>query len=189
MLKMKLLENEASRQRIWIISLSILIVAIIVCSFIFWRNKRKYINLRKELDSMLLTQIINEAGSDDGTDSFAIIKERAELCVEHFRKSGMLKMIQKGEDSYNADNSFLPIKDRAVLRQQLFETFSDFIFDLKIDAGKLTVEDIITALLSLMRVSNAAIASCLGVTDGAVRTRKTRLKSKFSKEMSELVFG
>ncbi len=198
-LQMRLLESEANRQRVWIGCLIGLLVIFTGSVGIYFYNKRRYLKIRRELDALRLAQIEQEALSasrpysdssanvEDTSASFDIIRRRAEACVALFRETGLIEIIQKGEVAYSADGSYLAIKDRKMVQQSLLECFSDFILDLKMDCGKLSMDDIITSLLSLICFSNAAIASCIGATDGAVRTRKSRLRGKLSKEMTELL--
>ncbi len=188
-LRIRLLVSETKRQQGWIVSLSVIIVVIVVAAWLLLRHRHRYMRLRRELEEMRLNQIVSESEEGDDSTSFAYIAGRAALCVDRFRQSGGMAIIQRGEALYDADHSFLPVKERAEVRNMLLECFADFIVDLRIDAGKLTMEDIVTCLLSVMRLGNAAIASCLGATDGAVRTRKTRLRSRMSPEMVALVFG
>ncbi len=191
MLEIQLLASKSRTQRIWIIALVILLLSSAAFGCIFWNNKRKYITLHKEIDRLRQNQILIEADeeSNNNSRSFEIIAKRIEICVNRFRDTGMLDLIQNGEIAYNDNNSFLSIQDRTRVRQSLLDCFADFIIDLKMDAGKLTMDDILTALLSTVRASNSAIAACLGVSAGAVRTRKTRLRDKLSDEMSNLIFS
>lgn len=188
-LKIRLLESESERQKIWLLCMSALVLAIVVSAIIFWRNKRRYISLKKELESIRLNQIVCETNSPDDVSSFGFVRQRAELCMVHFRKSRCIGEIQKGEIAYNADRSFLPVRERAAIQKTLLECFADFIVDLRIDAGKLSMDDIVTCLFSLMNMSNAAVAACTGCSDGAIRTRKTRLRNRLSDEMASLIFG
>ncbi len=185
----KLLESESKRQKLLILCLSAIIIGSIAFTMAFWRSKRRYIRLREELELMRVKQIVAESEEVANQNPFDFIRQRANLCIDQFRKTGLANTIQKGELAYNEDNSFLPLKERNALQHGLLECFSDFIVDLKIDAGKLSMDDIITCVLSLLHISNAAIAACTGTSDGAIRTRKTRLKSKLSPEMSTLIFG
>ena len=188
-LRIELLESQSTRQKILISGLVVLIIASIAFGMIFWANKRRHIKLQEELDSMRVKQILAESAEIAQQDPFDFIRQRANLCIDRFRKTGLSNMIQKGEIAYANDNSFLPLKERNALQQTLLECFSDFIIDLKIDAGKLSLDDIITCVLSLLHMPNSAIAACTGTSDGAIRTRKTRLKSKLSPEMSSLLFN
>lgn len=191
-LEIDLLTSRTITQRVVIVALVVILLGGIVFALIFWRSKRKYIALHKELDLLRRNQIMVEAEKTEPaeeTGSFEIIVRRAGICVDRLRETGVLDLIQKGEDACNSSGAYLSIKDRTTVREALLDCFADFIVDIKMDAGKLTMDDIVTALLGVMRVSNAGIAACLGASVGAVRTRKTRLKSKMSPEMAQFVFG
>lgn len=132
-----------------------------------------------------------EADDNDSeySGSIDIIVKRATISVNRCRETGIFDLIQRGESAYNDSETYLSAKERATVRQALLDCFADFIVDLKMDAGKLSMDDILTSLLSVMHASNAAVAACLGVSAGAVRTRKTRLKGKLSPEIAKIVFG
>lgn len=192
-IRIELLNSESRSQKIWILALAFLFIAFVASALIFWKSKRKIIRLHNELDSLRRAQILIEADAvdeddKDNIDSFHIITKRAEMCVGRFRDTGLMSLVHKGGIVYNENGTFLPIKERVKIRQTILECFADFIVDLTTDAGRLTIDDIITSTLSMMRVSNSSIAACLGVSDGAVRTRKTRLKSKLSDKMAKLIF-
>lgn len=190
-LEIELLASETRAQRAWIIVLVIILAGAVISGLIFWRSKSKYIRLHKEFDLLRQKQILIEADdiASGNSGSFEIIVKRAEISVNRFRETGIFDLIQRGEIAYNDDETYLSIKDRATVRQALLDCFADFIIDIKMDAGKLSMDDILTSLLSVMHASNAAIAACLGVSAGAVRSRKTRLKGKLSDEMYKFVFG
>lgn len=190
LMEIELLKSKSRTLNLWIIVLALILIGGMTFALTYWRTKKRYIQLRKEFDRLRQTQIIVESEDNDQSEtrSMEIIRTRAEICIERFRKTGLIDLIQKGETQYIEQNVYLPLKDRTLIRQELLECFADFIMDIKMNAGKLVMDDIITALLSLMRAQNAAIAACLGVSVAAVRTRKTRLKAKLSKEMNELIF-
>ena len=190
-LEIELLASETRAQRAWIIVLVVILVAAVVSGLIFWRGKSKYIRLHKEFDLLRQKQILIEADENayENSGSFEIIVKRAEISVSRFRETGIFDLIQRGEIAYNDSETYLSVKDRAKVRQTLLDCFADFIVDIKMDAGKLSMDDILTSLLSVMHVSNTAIAACLGVSVGAVRSRKTRLKGKLSDEMAKFIFG
>lgn len=190
-LEIELLASETRAQRAWIIVLVVILVAAVVSGLIFWRGKSKYIRLHKEYDLLRQKQILIEADENayEKSGSFEIIVKRAEISVSRFRETGIFDLIQRGEIAYNDSETYLLVKDRAKVRQTLLDCFADFIVDIKMDAGKLSMDDILTSLLSVMHVSNTAIAACLGVSVGAVRSRKTRLKDKLSDEMTKFIFG
>lgn len=190
-LEIELLASETRAQRAWIIVLVVILVAAVVSGLIFWRGKSKYIRLHKEFDLLRQKQILIEADENayENSGSFEIIVKRAKISVSRFRETGIFDLIQRGEIAYNDSETYLSVKDRAKVRQTLLDCFADFIVDIKMDAGKLSMDDILTSLLSVIHVSNTAIAACLGVSVGAVRSRKTRLKGKLSDEMAKFIFG
>lgn len=190
-MKIDLLKSKSINLSLWIVVLALILIGGVIYTLIFWRSKHKYLRLREEIDRLRQTQIIVESEDNEESDfrSMEIIRTRVDICIERFRQTGLPDLIQKGEVEFIEYNSYLPVKDRTLIREKLLECFADFIVDLRINAGKLAMDDIVTALLSLMRVGNPAIAACLGVTAAAVRTRKTRLKAKLSNAMQELIFN
>lgn len=190
-LQIDLLKSEKRRLLVGLVSVATVLLVVVISALVIRRSQQRFIRLSKEMDAMRQAQIIDEATAEDENRDrvYDIIRKRAEICVERFRRSGLAEVLLRGESCYNANGGYLPLADRKELQHKLVECFSDFIIDLKMDAGKLSMDDIITSLLSLTHMSNAATAACLGTTDGAVRTRKTRLKGKLSAEMSGLVFG
>lgn len=190
-LEIELLASETRAQRAWIIALVIILAGALVSGLIFWRSKSKYIRLHEEFDLLRQKQILIEADDNDSgySGSIDIIVKRATISVNRCRETGIFDLIQRGESAYNDSETYLSVKERATVRKALLDCFADFIVDLKMDAGKLSMDDILTSLLSVMHASNAAVAACLGVSAGAVRTRKTRLKGKLSPEIAKIVFG
>lgn len=191
MMKLDLLNSKSINLSLWIVVLALILTGGVIYTLIFWRSKHKYLRLREEIERLRQTQIIveSEDSEDSAIRSMEIIRKRVDICIERFRETRLPELIQKGEVEFIGDNSYLPIKERTLIREKLLECFADFIVDLRISAGKLAMDDIVVALLSLIRVGTPAIAASLGVTVAAVRTRKTRLKSKLSKEMQELIFN
>lgn len=188
-LRINLLESRNRNQQAIMTALVILIAALLTGGAIYQRNKMKYLRVRKELDAMRLDQIMAEAEQEQTAAATEIISKRSAICMERFMETGLAATIQKAETLLRNKAVYLPMKERDRLRDALLECFSDFIVDVRMDGGKLSMDDLLTCILSLMRWSNMAVAACTGVTEGAIRTRKTRLKGKLSQEMSTLIFG
>lgn len=189
-LQIRLLENRNRTKTIWIWVISLLATILSGAAWIYWNGKRRYLRIRKELDDIRIRQIMaddkekeTEAGQTD------ILRQKAALCMEAFRSTGVLDAIQCAELDYRNNGSYMTAKERMQLQQKLLESFSDLIVDLRALGGRMSVDDIMTALLSYMRMTNAAISASLGVSEGAVRTRKSRLRSKFPPDLSALLFG
>ena len=188
-LQINLLESRTRTQRAILAALGIIIAGLLTAGAIYRRNKLKYLRLRKELDKMRMDQIMAEAEQEQAQTPMEIIGKRSELCIERFRETGLLATIQQAETLMQTKSAYLPLKDRNKLRDAILECFADFIIDVRIDAGKLSIDDLLTCVFALMRLTNTAAAACMGASEGAIRTRKSRLKGKLSAEMGKLIFG
>ena len=188
-LETDLLGQKIERQRIfmWLMALALMSVLIIFSLYYHWH--KRYKRLQQEIDRYRVSQIVIEA-SDTPVDEAAlqaIISKRLQLCLTRFRNTGYYARLQKLETEKNSE-IFLPLKTRGDIQEKLLESFSEFIIDLKNDGGKLNLEDIILCLLSLLNFSAKTISRCMGASEGALRTRKSRLKGKLSATMFQRIF-
>lgn len=188
-LHIRLLELKAKRQFAWIISLVTLLLIAIVFGFYVWHSKRKFLKLKHQLDLVKIEQILTEAEEDSNEveTSKKLIKKRLDICIEQFRTSKLQSEIEKMEMQYRNTGNYPSIKQRESVQKGLIGCFADFIVDLKMTGVKLNREDIITCVMTCLKDSNIAIAVCLGVTDTAIRTRKTRLRAKLPPEIAGLL--
>lgn len=188
-LQTELLEHKIERQKAWMVLLTIVIFLALGLFVTYYQWHKKYKDLQQKIDRERVSQIVLEA-SDDSTDEDTmrtIILNRIQLCTERFRNTGYYNRLQKLSVDKN-DEAFLPLKQRADIQEKVLECFSDFVIDLKNDGAKLNLEDITFCLYSLLTIDNRTISKCMGVSEGALRTRKTRLKSKLSSVMFQIVF-
>ena len=185
-LQQHLVEERISRQR----SVIFLIVVIFIGMAMFFlydlNVKKKYINLRKQLDRSRVNQIISEDQTDEATDIAKIWAGRLNLCRQGFSGTEWMKRLQvlDGQEA----SEYLPSESRNRLYDSLMEYFTDIIVDLKANGTGLTVDDIILCLLTLLGLKNQTISRCIAASEGAVRTRKSRLKGKLSPEMFSFIF-
>lgn len=179
-LQVMLLESRARKRLTWIISLSVVLLMTVCFGFFVWHSKRKFLKLKQQLDSVKIEQIVTEASEDvdEKETSMNLIRKRLEICIEQFRISKLQQEIDKMESLFRSSGSFPTIKSREAVQNGLISCFADFIVDLKMTGAKLTVEDIVTCIMTRLKESNTAIAACLGTTETAIRTRKTRLRAK-----------
>lgn len=182
--------EQLRHQRIIGLILGAVFLATIVFFLYDRRNKKRYIELRKELDRSRVEQI--ELQTSDSTPSdeelMAIWRKRADICLSNFTATGWLKRIQAIEGKSDSNKDYLPISDRVKLRTALFEEFTDVIIDLKTSGEGINLDDIFLCLLSLLRTGNPTISQCMGVSENAVRTRKSRLKEKIAPAMYKFIF-
>lgn len=188
-LQVQLLESKARKRLIWTIFLGSLLLMTVCFGLYIWYSKRKFLKLKRELESVKIEQIVAEAEEDEAEKdtSINLIRKRLEICIEQFRISKLQPEIDKMELQYRSSGSFPTIKSREALQKGLISCFADFIVDLKMTEAKLTVDDIVTCIMSRLKESNTAIAACLGTTETAIRTRKTRLRAKLPPEILEIL--
>ncbi|MDE6791949.1 MAG: hypothetical protein K2J48_02535 [Muribaculaceae bacterium] len=188
-LQLNLMRQKFHRRSAWIVGLSTLLTIICIFGGYVWHSKRKYMLLKKKLEEVKIEQIVSEANPDNSEEETTIrlIRQRMEICIEQFRTLKLQAALDRIEMEYRADGSYPSIKNREHIQKRLIGCFADFIVDLKMTGIKLSMEDIITCILSSLRASNATIAGCLGVTDSAVRTRKSRLRTKLPDKIINLL--
>lgn len=188
-LQTELLEHKIERQQAWMVFLAIVIFLVLGLLVTYYRWHKKYKDLQQKIDRERVSQIVLEASNDsvDEDTMRTIISNRIQLCTERFRNTGYYNRLQKLSIDKN-DDAFLPLKQRADIQEKVLECFSDFVIDLKNNGAKLNLEDITFCLFSLLAFDNRTISKCMGVSEGALRTRKTRLKGKLSPLMFQTVF-
>ena len=120
----------------------------------------------------------------------AIWKKRADICKNNFVRTGWMKKLQMLEgNEKQSDNPFLPPAERNKLRKVLFEEFTDVVIDIKAASSGVNLDDLSLCLFYLLKVNNATISMCMGVSENALRTRKSRLKEKLDSCMYQFIFG
>lgn len=189
MLQVQLLQSKARRQLLLNISLASALLFVVIFGLFAWRSKRKFLKLEQKLHDMKIRQIVSEANGDTNEEESAhkLIMERLGLCIEQFRLSKLQPEIDKAEMQFRNTGSFPPIKNREYMQKALIGCFTDFIVDLKLSGAKLNIDDIMTCIMCALKESNTAIAICLGSTDTAVRTRKTRLRAKLPPQFAAML--
>lgn len=186
-------ESEIKSQRRIVIALSIVFIGIILFFLYDRHNKRRYINLRKELDQSRIEQIeLQTIASDEdkNIDLLDIWTKRADICKDNFVRSGWMKKLQILEGNGTTYNSsYLPLSERNKIRKALFEEFTDLIIDIKAAGNGVNLDDLHLCLLSFLKLNNTTISMCMGVSENALRTRKSRLKEKLEPQMHQFIFG
>lgn len=72
------------------------------------------------------------------------------------------------------------VNNRTRLMQAVEEAYSSDISKLKDLCPELSNEDVFLCLMSMMKFSTHDVASCLGVSDDAIRKRRSRLRQKLA---------
>lgn len=186
-LQIQLLQSKAHRQLLINIGLGIFLIIIIVFGIYVWQSKRKFLKLKQRLDSVKVEQIVVEANDEDTEKSLDLVRRRMEICIEQFRESKLQADFDRMTMQYRNTGNYPSVKERATMQKTLIGCFADFIVDLKMTGAKMNMEDIVTGIMSCLRESNATIAACLGATETAIRTRKSRLRGKLPADILDLL--
>ena len=186
-------KSQLRTQRKIVIILSIVFFGIILFFLYDRNNKKQYIKLRKELDQIRVNQIelqFTDSENEKKTELTKIWKKKTDICRDNFIRNGWMKKLQtlEGNDKHSND-SFLSPTEREKLRKLLFEEFTDVIIDIKTAGNGVNLDDLSLCLLCLLKVNNTTISKCMGASENAIRTRKSRLKEKLDPQMYQFIFG
>ena len=182
-------EVKAHQQRLWF--MVVLGCSIVVMLFFLYdrRRKQKYIRLRRELDQIRVAQLEREYSATP-TSKGEVLEKTFGICRERFLLTGWLQKLNEMEGTQKTgEEKYLPMTTRAKLRSAVFENFTDFIIDLKNDSPEVNIDDILFAILTKLNVPRTVISGCMGVSDSAIRTRKSRLTTKLSNPARLFIFG
>lgn len=186
-LQIQLLQSKAHRQLLVNWGLGLLLAMTIGFGIYVWWSKRKFLKMKERLDNVKVEQIVAEANDDEPDKTLDLIRRRRDICIEQFRDSKLQTEFDKITMQYRNSGNYPSVKEREAMQKILIGCFADFIVDLKMTGAKLNMEDIVTCLMSCLRGSNATVAACLGATETAVRTRKSRLRAKLPTEILDLL--
>lgn len=186
-LQIQLLQSKAHRQLLINIGLGIFLIITIIFGIYVWQSKRKFLKLKQRLDSVKVEQIVSEANDEETEKSLDLVRRRMEICIEQFRESKLQADFDRMTMQYRNTGNYPSVKERETIQKTLIGCFADFIVDLKMTGVKLNLEDILTCIMSCLRESNSTIAACLGATETAIRTRKSRLRGKLPTEILDLL--
>lgn len=186
-LHIQLLQAKSRRQSLISVGLGVILCLIIGFGIYVWISKRKFLKLKRQLDNVKVEQIFVEANEEESESSLDLVRRRMNLCIEQFRESKLQVNLDKITVDFRNTGNYPSVKEREALQKRLIGCFADFIVDLKITGVKLNMDDIVTCILSCIRESNATIAACLGATETAIRTRKSRLRAKLPAGMLNLL--
>lgn len=196
-------ELEANHQRTVLFILMILLA--VTASVIVWsqqlktRRLRSFIQLQDELraNQIELHELKrkisethqNEMSNENDRLLLQLYQKNLDGGIAMFkRETKWINQLRRLEVESITKTIQITDIDKVKLRTALFHCFSESVENLLAENVKLRQEDIVYCLLSSMHYSNRVIAVCLGITEAALRTRKTRLKDKISKAMLELFF-
>ena len=191
-----LCQRHARFLAISIIGIVILALALLALfTLIDNRRKAAYIRLQKQLaqnraEMLALTSMPDDSEAPlmqpDHERLFALRRQRVEYCREVFAHTPWRARINRIEAGTDAEA--LTLKERTELQQVLIDSFADVMIDLRSECPTLTATDLHLVILTLLGCSIRTAALCVANSETALRSRKTRLKSKMPNELYHFVF-
>ena len=196
------LHDRALRQRharfltISIIGIVILTLTLLALfTLIDNRRKAAYIHLQKQLaqnraEMLALTSMPDDSEAPliqpDHERLLTLRQQRVEYCRKVFAHTPWNTRLNHIEHS--ADAEALTLKERTELQQVLIDSFADAMIDFKAECPTLTATDLHLVILTLLGCSIRTVTLCIANSETALRSRKTRLKSKMSDKLYHFVF-
>lgn len=175
------------RYKIEVLSLLLLIIGGgVIFLWIDKRRKKKYLELQNQLMKSR-TDILSEDNVDnDNNDSDfrEKLKPSLELCFQLFCRTESYEKILSLEKKMGVATS-LSIHEGQMICESLYESFGDIMLKLKIQYTDLTKEDLLYCVFLLLGCSKETILLCTRASDGAFKSRKSRIKDKLGKNFYE----
>ena len=174
----------------------VIVALILLVTFVIIDNRRKarYIHLQQQLtqnrvEMLALTSMPDDTDAPlakpDSARIFALRRQRIDYCIKVFAHTPWQSRVNQIEHSSMEE---LPLTERTGLHQALTDSFADVLIDLKTECPSLTSTDLLFIALTLLGCSIRTSAICTALSENALRTRKTRLKSKMNEDLYRMVF-
>lgn len=169
--------------------LSILLFFIIVGAVYLWidkRRKKKYLELQNQLMKNRTDILSGDLEEQDNTESdfMGMLEPSLELCLQLFRRTETYEKLLSLEKKMGVATS-LSIHEGQMICESIYETFGDIMLKLKIQYADLTKEDLLHCVFFLLGCSKETILLCTRASEGAFKSRKSRMKIKLGEESFE----
>lgn len=196
-LELKKKENEQREERVfWMVGwwvMCIMLCGIIYLIYIKKKHKEKLFkqerlrfndqthNIHSYLEEKLGENIALE-------ETVAIFKkEKLQSGIDAFGRTKWRSTLKEADKTLNSGD-FIK-QEQEELYKDLEECFREFIHVFTKAYPKLSDDDIRFAIFSAMCFRLRLIAYCMNVSEGALRTRKNRLKKNLAEETFSMMFG
>ena len=183
-------QKLAGRYKIEVLMLLLLII--IGGAISLWidkRRKKKYLELQNQLMKSR-TDILSEdlmVESNTAPDFKEILKPKIELCLQLFNNTNIYKKLRTVERGMGA--VALSISEGQDICNGIYSTFGDVMLSLRIQYTNLTKEDILYCVFWLLGYSKETILLCTRASEGAYKSRKSRIKEKLGKDFFDWMIG
>ena len=181
---------------LYLISLFLLIVLVFLLKDRL--NKNKVHKLQKQLNTLNVNLLqesssdeedIEESGSTEVENRHfdEYFKNKLDLCLQFYKETDLYRRISIIEDDELRHKIHLNAAERQKVCEELYEHFSDLMADLKSQCTSLTKQDILYCIFFMINCSKYTILLCTSISDGAFKTRKSRIKEKLGEDLFKLL--
>lgn len=182
-------QKLAGRYKVEVLSLLLLfIIGGAICLWIDKRRKNKYLELQNQL--MKSRTDVLSGDFEDRENSYSVniekLKSSLELCLKLFYRTEAYEKLLFLEKKMGINIS-LSVQEGQMICDGIYESFGDIMLKLKIQYAELTKEDMLYCVFLLLGCSKETILSCTRASEGAFKSRKSRMKDKLGKDFFEWI--
>lgn len=182
-------QKLAGRYKIEVLFL--LLFFIVVGAFSLWidkRRKKKYLELQNQLMKSR-TDILSGDCDDENNTEFdfkEILEPGLKLCLQLFCRTESYEKLLSLEKKMGVATS-LSLEEGQMICESIYETFGDIMLKMRIQYTELTKEDLLYCVLLMFGCSKETILLCTRASEGAFKSRKSRMKVKLGEDFFEWV--
>ena len=167
-------------------------VLLLLVFFIIWgtiyllidkRRKKKYLELQNQLMKSRTDILSGDLEDQDNSkyDFIEVLEPSLKLCLQLFRRTEAYEKLLFLEKRMGGDVS-LSIQEGQMICESIYETFGVIMLNLKIQYRDLTKEDMLHCVFFLLGCSKETILLCTRTSEGAFKSRKSRMKIKLGED-------
>lgn len=149
-------------------------------------RKKKYLELQSQLMKNRTDILSGDIEGQDNSESdfIKMLEPSLKLCLQLFRRTEVYEKLLFLEKKMGVDVS-LSIQEGQIICESIYETFGDIMLKLKIQHVDLTKEDLLHCAFFLLGCSKETILLCTRASEGAFKSRKSRMKIKLGEDFFE----
>lgn len=146
-------------------------------------RKKKYLELQNQLMKSrtdILSSNLEEQNNSE-SDFIKMLEPSLKLCLQLFRRAETYDKLLFLEKRMGIDVS-LSIQEGRIICESIYESFGDVMLKLRIQYTDLTKEDLLHCVFFLLGCSKETILLCTRASEGAFKSRKSRMKIKLGED-------
>ncbi|MCS2651092.1 tetratricopeptide repeat protein [Bacteroides faecis] len=149
-------------------------------------RKKKYLELQSQLMKNRTDILSGDIEGQDNSESdfIKMLEPSLKLCLQLFRRTEVYEKLLFLEKRWEL-MSLLSIQEGQIICESIYETFGDIMLKLKIQHVDLTKEDLLHCAFFLLGCSKETILLCTRASEGAFKSRKSRMKIKLGEDFFE----